>query len=169
MAVSHAHAAPVDGDDPACFEGFKRGVCRLRTGLDAKVGSTRSERVDDGISTLFEIAAGDGRPHRVGDDCRGEDFVQATDGGHDRTREVQYLAARGRIYIDGDRRAKCDESSGLVSDCGPYHLRQFAAKWFLRALHALTRQDVVLKHEVVTPRPWAALTSVRVLPAARHA
>ena len=89
MAVSHAHAAPVDGDDPACFERSKRGVCRPRTGLDAKVGSTRPERVDEGISTFFEIATGNGRPHRVGDDCGGEDFVQATDGGHDRTREVQ--------------------------------------------------------------------------------
>ena len=101
----------------------------------------------------LEIAPGDRRPHRRGEDApsAGPCTARRCAREPDAPARARRCAIAGRIR-HRHRRAEGDERARSVADRVAHHLGQLPRERPLLLLHPLPREDVILEHEVVGDR-----------------
>ena len=98
----------------------------------------------------LEIAPRHRWPHRRRDDRGRQHFDELADGGGRQLAQLHHVAPRlGLPAVEGNRPAKRDERARSVADGIPHHFRELSREGALPPLHALSREDVILEHQIV--------------------
>ena len=98
----------------------------------------------------FEIAPRHRWPHRRGDDRGRQHFDELADRRGRQPAQLHHVAPRLRVpSVEGNRPAERHERARSIADGVAHHLRELARERPLPPLHALSREDVILEHQIV--------------------
>jgi len=154
-AVADAETATLVDDDAARLERLGGELHRLPSAADGEVGAARRERLEHPVDPRLELAPGDRRTHRRGEQRRRQHFVQLAYAQPNQLGQREHVRLRLRIDArHGNRRSERDEHARPIADGITHHLGQLACERPLLLLHALARQDVIFEHQIVRDADW---------------